>query len=85
MADSERVGITGGGGGTQVMLPESFTDAAFVELAVAVLFITVQAATLVAALTTTVAEAPWSMLPKLQDNVCAPTVPLMLQFAEVVV
>jgi hypothetical protein len=85
MPHSERVGICGGGGGTQVILPESFTDTALVALAVAVLFICVHAATLVAALTVTVTEAFGAKAPKLHARTCAPIAPLTVQFGVVVV
>ena len=85
MPHSERVGICGGGGGTQVILPESFTDTALVALAVAVLFICVHAATLVAALTVTVTEAFGAKAPKLHAKTCVPIGPLTVQPAVAVV
>src|SRR5437762_846747 len=65
------------GGIVQVIWPESLTWSALVATAVAVLFITVQAAGLVAAVTTAVKVAPCrKSTPKLQFSVCDPIEPL---------
>src|SRR4029453_8874312 len=66
-------------GSTQVMRPESLTCEALIALAVAVLFIAVQALRLVAAVTTAVNVAFTAKLPgagTTQSSFCEPTAPV---------